>query len=398
MHGLNVILGFVVICILQSFAFAESNSPFYNSHIGWTYNYIIVLILLYIYVFNNKYVKISNVAILLSLCFSIEWVLEYFHSYGNMSVFSMLYQLVLISFCIFNEQIQAYVYKSFYWIMVLMSIAGIIAFTLYLSNIGPFSMEDFYDPSVVGVHYYANYILSYLFVPSIGFVRICGLFNEPGLFGTLGAMILIVERMKITKCNSLIFIACLLSFSMAFYVLIFFYLLFTIVVKRNIKLLVYVFILIGILIYCIFNYLDADNFDFFLNRFVYDDGHFAGDLRASNELDMYWEKVSKSVEYSIFGLGEYLPPTGSSSYKILIIRHGYFGVSLILLPLLYSMLLLSKKDRDIAILCVLFIMSIYQRPQIFNIVYFVILIGGIRHIKQNKANKKNNLYENKQIS
>lgn len=385
-HGKLVSAGFVVICVLQCFAFTESGSPFYNQSFGWSFNFIIVFILLGVYLRFGDITSVNGVAIWFTICFFTNWLLELYHSYGSMTLFSSLYPIVLSSFVLLKNEIKERAFCYFRIMFVIMSFCGIIAYFLYIFDLyPPLSFENMYDGTR---HQYANYGLAYLFVPTMGLTRLCGLFNEPGYFGTIGALVLIADKCRVNKCNIIIFFSCILSFSVAFFVLIFFFIFLQSFFKKNYSIIFFILIF-GYIIYIVLSsLLDSDYLEMFIDRFMIEDGKLAGDLRISDNLDLFWTEICNDTEKSLFGLGKLLPPTGSSSYKILVIKHGIIGVFLIFAPFLFAAFSLCKKNTNAIILCTAFIISIYQRPQIFTLVYFLVLIGGIIHLK--KINIKNN--------
>ena len=96
-----------------------------------------------------------------------------------------------------------------------MSILGIIASFSFIFKLGlPYEIVPYY----FGDEYYINYYFAYLYWGgSEGVVfRLCGLFNEPGYFGTVSAILLINEKLHLKRIsNLLLFIAGFFTFSAA---------------------------------------------------------------------------------------------------------------------------------------------------------------------------------------
>lgn len=380
-NGIEVVITCIIICVFQSFAFSQENSPFYSATYGWLYLYLKLSLVLYLLLFKSRYFIFNWGVLLLLIALFTNWFLGYIHSYGKENFFTIVRVLIILPFCLLKNEIKAQVYVAFKNVLFLMSLLGIIVYAFYSFNlVAPVSVVEFYDNEYVSITYdYANYVVSYLAVPQIGFARLCGLFNEPGMLGTLGALVLVADRLRIDRKNVVIITACILAFSTAFYAIVFVYILIRGIVERNknIFFLVCLFLVLLVILTTIDFY--DERFAFFFNRFVFDDGDFAGNNRTTEPFELVWNSIINDSEKLWFGLGRYVPPLGSSSYKIFIINHGIFGTIMIFLPFVISALKDCNKHVNSYLLLLVFMISIYQRPQVFSIEYFIVLFGGIQH-------------------
>ena len=96
----------------------------------------------------------------------------------------------------------------------------------------------------------------------------------------------------------------------------------------------------------------------------------------------------------VFGRGFGATKGLGVSFKMIIVQLGYVGVLLT-----YGLLFLAgwkySKNNWIAISFLLcFVINVYQRTNIFNMNYFLILFGGLLYIQDSKnRTKTSNLYD-----
>lgn len=371
-----IAVGFLIIDILQSFAFALSDNTFYLSSIGWSFNYIILLISIGTYIICSEKgkIRIDNSRNLLIISFILYWVQTFIHSYGHLSIFSALTPIVLIGFVITSDDIIGGAYQLFYWVFVCISAVSIVAYFCYITGLlSPYAVMPYYEEYTVCE--YVSYIFSYILQP-MGLPRSCGLYNEPGMFGTMGALVLVAENMRINKWNIIIFIACLLTFSVAFFSLVAAYLFFRAMAQRKFKIVFALITLIGIIYYFSRVRTFDNNLSFFFRRFTFEDGALVADNRAIGS-ELVWNNVLNDKLKLLFGYGEYMVDGQVSSYRRLIINHGIIGTAIFLIPLFTGVIQYGKKRLDVIFLVLVFLISMYQRPEIFNMAYFVILVGSI---------------------
>ena len=369
---------FVLVGMLQTFAlFQGDNAGLYNSTIGNMANYLQLLFSIVALFFMSYSKNRDNVALLIFSAF-MAWFFDFAHTDDSVSVFSILTTLTLLVYLISNSEIKRASYILLRYVMIAMSFCGILscisfAFSVFL----PFSLVDYYT----GEHgdLYANFGVSYILVRMNDTFRLCGMFNEPGLMGTMGALTVIADKMKLNKGNIIIVIASFLTFSVAFFILITFYILAKGIIERNKKIILITPVLILSFLFLSQIEFENSNLSHFFNRFSFEDGNFAADTRVHDELQLLWNKVCSDSNLLWFGMGK-IPSTGSSSYKITIVKHGLIGFSLIFLPMIVGCLKLIKQNKNSILLVLSFILSIYQRPLVFNMFYFVILVGGITYI------------------
>ena len=375
-----VVFCFLVICMFQSFALFQPDSTLNHFSFKGTFVALSFFITVFVFVYSSKSFTVSSESILFSLSIIAFWFLELVHAYGKLTFLSSTVYLVFIPFLFLNKSIQERVFDAFSKVFFWVSLIGIVAFLVYIFNIvPPPSLVDYYEEDMISSSY-ANYYLSYLFVTDYGLTRLCGLFNEPGFFGTLAILLLISNRFQINKFSFVILIASLFTFSLAFVALLLIYFVLKAVFYRKFKFLFFILLLGGAVLYLTTIEVDDSNITFLLNRLFPEDGGLIKDNRATDELDKAWKIFINDSEKYLFGYGQHFDVRGAS-YKVMVMKHGFIGIAFVFIPFILACFKLTKKNKDCIIFILVFIISIYQRPQIFNLAYFVILTGGLLHLK-----------------
>jgi len=341
------------------------------------YKVLMVLFFL-VYVPRHKNDKMKNGLLGITLLF---FGFVHFFRDPSATIFSFVDLLILILFCSGNSIMQRTSYELFRKIFIGICFLGIIVFIGFvILGISPLTIDEFYEEGT-GNQYY-NYGVSIILVNQFGFLyRLCGLFNEPGMFGTFAALILIAEQYNYKKIgNWIIFIAGIFSFSLAFWALlvisVFCDVLFN---RRKSSIIILSCIIIGIGSLATVTTKSA-NFDRLFSRVALEEGgKLAGDQRTSDEFDAFYDNFKKSPEKLLFG-SSLDPSIIPSSYKRYIVQYGLILTLMIFIPLFISIMRMCKKNKWAYILTICFFVSIYQRPLVIDLIYFVILVGGIQYI------------------
>ena len=93
-------------------------------------------------------------------------------------------------------------------------------------------------------------------------------------------------------------------------------------------------------------------------------------MSGSKALFGYGNGYLSSIGYS----------SGASTYKTEIINYGILGFLIIYGLPIFAANKRAQKKRTAFALIICFTISIYQRPFIYSLVYFVVLFGGIEYI------------------
>ena len=339
--------------------------------------------------------KTSNLTAAISLVFCITFylLLSFLNSYKNDASFNVVLFAILMCFCFTNNIVRLYAFRIFRVFVVLSSLLGIVAFLSYVLSLGiPFRVVPYYDRIDTS---YIDYGFAYLTMKLFS-VRLCGLFNEPGYFGTMLALFLIADHVNLRRIeNIVLLIAGILTFSLAFFILVIIALVYKgFHSKRGVLIIVLFAVALAVALPNL-----ADKYpeiEALIMRFTFEDGEWVGDNRTTDVVDITFKQMINNGDKLFLGFGSgytnYLDETGTSSYKGFIIDFGLMGSFLIWGLLLVSSLLTikplnDKKYRYFFLLC--FFMSIYQRPYVVAITYLVVLLGGVLFCDSNNSIREN---------
>jgi hypothetical protein len=234
--------------------------------------------------------------------------------------------------------------------------------------------------SINGVYYreYIGMVILSSQIFQIGngmFFRLSGVFDEPGVIGTLSVLILVALRFDLKKWYGIIiFIGGLLSFSLVFYIVSFIY-----VIVYKIKYIVILPFIIILAIYAIENNNELVN-KYLVNRVTL---LFTDIDSVDNRVSACFESKYKdflSSESIYFGRGKDAQiDTGCdvSSWKMVVYNHGIVGFMLIIGIYILIILHILKTEKNLnkkvlILTCLAFALSFYQRPH-FSALYFLIL-------------------------
>lgn len=356
----------------------------------------------YFFLIAAKYNVISRKDIKLAF-FTIFLILLYSFRYDE--VYKILYSFlflcaVLVPFVLLINEIKLKIYDCFIKIIAISYIPAIIVAFLLLLGID-LSWDNLisYSTSKSNYRQYlwsANYAVYYGFSEQYFFSyggsidRICAMFNEPGVVGTVSALILISKKLKLDRLyEKIILIAGILSLSMAFYTLIGLYLLI-----KNKKHLILFFIAYILL----FSFTPKDSYLYnrILYRFEINSEGLAGNNRTNEGFEyVYKDFKAGNIKEQFWGIGEkeYFNKalnykSEALSWKTFMVINGYLLFILHVLFFLY--LSLKEKNKASIIFAVFYFMAIYQRPFDFSLGYWLIFFAGILYSLNKEKNTVNN--------
>lgn len=287
----------------------------------------------------------------------------------------------LLLFFLCDDETKERLYDAIFKYMVFVSIVGIVCYLSYVFNLGiPYKINNYY----FGDDIYVNYTLCYLITGSSKVVRLCGLFVEPGLFGTLLGLLICSSKLSFRKYTTYVLLfAGFLTFSLGFFYTIVLYFLLT--NFRNIKQLSVVLLFLLIIVAVVSS---LSFFNVSYNSFV--DRLFTSESlnRTSLKMDVWFNNWLKSDKI-LFGYGiGYYDFSYTLSYKQELLTFGIIGFIFEYCFLLYDSIKKCKNDYFALIFVLLFFINIYQRPEVYTLIYLVILYGGINNLTKNKDSEK----------
>lgn len=323
-------------------------------------------------------------------------IIRSFHTYdGSISFSGFLFSLLWIIFALAPDNIKKRTFIYFKNAFIIICIAGIICYLSYDLNLFlPYKVVNYYNNNAI-VENYIDYKFIFLYraSSSISLVRLCGICNEPGYFGTICALILCASSLNLKKkSNIIILIAGFLTFSLAFIITLVIYLLLKYL--KDVRTVILTVLLTCFYLFLLPNiYTGNPTIDRFIQRMTITDEGLAGDNRTTDELEYVFDDVVKNKP--LFGYGNnYIKSKnlkGSLSYKTYIIQYGFVGCILLWGSLLLAALYKNKNYLSI-IYIIAFFVNIYQRPNIMTLQYQILLFGGLAFINAKlraKANANN---------
>lgn len=370
----------------------------------------------YFLLISVKYKIISRENIKLAF-YTIFLVLLYSFRYEE--IYKILYSFlflcaVLIPFVLLTNEMKLKIYNFFIKMIAVSYIPAIIVAFLLLLGID-LSWDNLISYSTSKSHYRqylwsANYAVYYGFSEQYFFSyggsidRICAMFNEPGVVGTVSALILISKKFKLgTLYEKIILVAGILSLSMAFYLLIGLY-----IIAKNKK----YFVLCFIAYILIFTLTPKDSYLYnrILYRFEINSDGVAGNNRTNEGFEyLYKDFKAGGIKEQLFGMGEKMYfqkalnyKSEALSWKTFTVINGYF---LLIVHSLFFLYISFKERCKIAFIFTMFyFMSLYQRPFDFSLGYWLIFFAGIlyslneeKNTVNNKSLSRGNLNEEKSI-
>lgn len=335
------------------------------------WNFILGMILAYIF-YANKAIFSSKVRMLL-IAFLAILVLYWRTSGYNIFFFLLLSPVLMIPFC--NDSFANKAYQYFFTIYSVVIAISIVEYILaVLGVISPlFTIPPLNE--LKGDVYKVYFTMITLDTPP---VRFSGSYDEPGVVGTMSAIMLAKENFNYKdKRVIVVFLAGLLSMSLFFYIAVF--ICWVINILRKKKLITSVLLISAILSFAVFIIMRVPVLtEKIADRLSFDERteSFAGDNRVDKLIvaDYLDSMEGRTFWFGIEDKEGYLDLVeGSSSIFNTIIVHGWLFI--ICYSLYFVTYFYSYKERRVpfAIFVFLFLATIYQRPFMMFSYFFIFL-------------------------
>lgn len=217
------------------------------------------------------------------------------------------------------------------------------------------------------------------------FKRLCGIYDEHGMAGTVAGLLLAGNQFKLKKHKELVIILVggILSVSLAFFVIVGLYYVYVLLKNRKKKRLI---TLISLILICAGVLFLLRNNEV-VNRLVISRlriTYLMSNKRADSTFIALFSDFLRS-DNILWGYGNNNPifnTVDAASYKVLIYDIGFVGFFIYVLWFLYWGVRNAGKNIEALILLVLFMLSFLQRPWILYLYFMIILFGGIDKIRQ----------------
>ncbi|MGF9964011.1 transcriptional regulator [Bacillus rhizoplanae] len=297
----------------------------------------------------------------------------------------LLYSASLIPLILIRNEDRLNIYDKFIKVVALSLLPAIIIAIILLMGVdlqwSPLLSTSWTKP------YYRNYfnlsiytayggVSQQSFLPWGGSVdRICGMFDEPGVVGTISGLILISKGFSLKRIyEKIIFIAGIFSFSFAFFFMVFLYFLI-----KNVKYSIPIFVAFVIMMQTVPQ--DSYFYSKILHRFEITSDGIQGNNRTNEGFDNLYSDFLKN-DNVLLGIKEeeflYRAQYYGSealSWKTFVVIN---GLLLFIFHTLYFLgYTITLRDKRVWIFCMFYFFSIYQRPYDFSLGYWLIFFGGI---------------------
>lgn len=206
--------------------------------------------------------------------------------------------------------------------------------------------------------------------------RFCGMFDEPGVVGSIVTVLLFVERYNLKKIqNIILFLGGIFSFSFFFIVCSFLYMLYVSSNKvRFISLLI---------VLCLFLSTKNNDIIYYMvwDRFTIEDGKIKGDNRSTENLDDIYKQFLRSDDV-FWGRGvDYASRHEldlSCTYKLIVLNYGMVFFIVVCLAFLFNAYFVIKQLKYLILYSFLFLGMMYQRPGlVYDIPLFFLMFSSI---------------------
>lgn len=328
--------------------------------------------LLFLFIFNRQSI-ISDNNILLCLLLLILLL----YAYGIYDLHLYFYAPLLVFLFLLDEKKKCdfwETYTKIYAYIILVSfiiylLVVFVSFPLHYDVIDPIAKTKNY-----GYRAYPFLLISMTSEP-IANLRFHGVFDEPGVVGTISAIILLVEKFNLKKwTNIVLLVSGLFTFSFFFVSISIFFLFLNCRIK-------YIILIIGVFLF--FYQFTKD--DPALNQLIYSRFEFdqqrgiAANNRSSVVFDYNYSSFLHSNDVFL-GRGDGSVAeisNGISTYKAVIYERGIIYFTLAIVFFLLNALLKIKDKKNFILYCLLLLSSIYQRPDFFSPIFFFLYITSV---------------------
>lgn len=309
-------------------------------------------------------------------------------SFSFMTIQSIVTLSILLIFFQFETEAVKCIYEIFINIYVTLNVIGIIlsllrlvGIDLFWGNIYPSQNNDIY-------HHYIYSFLAVLCDEGRSYFRYCSIYNEPGVVGTVSALILCSRKYKINdKKNIILIIAGIMSMSTAFFVLSGLYIILKYISEKDIIKNVIIITLL-----C-FSFIFADSILYQNNesysRYVHDKiinfVAYGESNRSTSAMNKEFNNFLKQRKEILLGKGADARGVLVSNLTIKreIYQYGFMGLFLVFAAYFAIFHSVYEKDRNAIIFLIVYLASLYQRPYVLNAFALVIFYGGLYYSKVN---------------
>lgn len=294
---------------------------------------------------------------------------------NNQNLFGLANTIAIV-FMLFTSQ--EYVERSYYYFVRIIAVTMMLSLIVWVMvGVGVPLSAEVIDPLNELKKY--NYLAYPFLVISLDYtgtmldmLRFEGMFDEPGVIGTVSLLILSINRFNLRKWYNLVcFIGGVLSMSLFFYIGTMLYVLLMYILNKQYSISRRV---VGILLLFLGFIVMINNdttSELILGRMQYDKttNKISGDNRSDVYLDNYIDNIrgSSSYYWGVRNNSVIQEFAGSAGYKNAILMYGIVFIALyIILMSIYGSIYIYKDKWLYFTMVFIMIITLYQRPGFMN--------------------------------
>jgi len=341
--------------------------------------YLLIVIEFALTFLPQRRYKTTAVTILIAVWPVIYW--GYIHAWAfNIESLALTSPVIAFLFALQNDKVKKTVFLLFKKFLIFVSFIGIVCYFTYILKLSiPYSIEPYYD----GRPYqnYVNYFnVSFLYISGTN-IRICGIFNEPGWFGTTIGLMLCFENLDFKKIsNWVLIIAGLLTYSLAFVIIMA-----VGFILRNIENIRKWILIATLLCFALFALpsirTNNEQINHLIARLEITSKGLSGNNRSSSTVDNLLKETLTSYK-CMFGHGdgyaEYINGENETkqilTIKTELINFGIIGTFILYIVPLFFFLFSAHRNKKSLLFLICFWMSLYQRPWLYIVSNYMILL------------------------
>jgi len=329
--------------------------------------------------FKRVYTKYSIVLYVLTIIFYVT---------GDFTFLSLLVTMMLSTIYFVDKSFLRLIFNAYTFLISILLVPSIIQFILVLLG------ADF---SYVVLNPYVEakdeVYRAYTFFTTSSdtfslFPRFMSYFDEPGVLGSICAIILYIRKYNLKDIiNIPFFIAGLLSFSLYFYIVTFVFLI--LYISGFKRIIVSLFLLVSLI-----SLSSLENE--ILNQYIFDRIEYdevegiSGNNRTVGDFDEWFNKYKKTGD-AVLGYGrgsKQLYNPGGASYKDRIVEYGYLGFGLyLIMMILMGYSIYRKHLKTFLLFLFLYLSMLWQRPFIIDVAYMMLFLFITFLMEDNKIKR-----------
>ncbi|WWM72905.1 hypothetical protein RDG66_12900 [Vibrio cholerae] len=320
------------------------------------------------------------------------WIIYGFLPRGDEISFVSTGVMLILLYILSSEQIKTNAFKYFRRMLMFVLLVSLLQYPIialnFLEPIGQITPSSLIKLS--RGQYYNNYIFNvilndqYIQVFGLNFFRFSSVFDEPGLVGTISAILLFTyddrtDGKYFSLERKIYIISLILSFSLGGYLLYILGVILNEVIEKRKSIKKYV-VYVPMILSVAFLIFNSDAGEKYIIDRIWINGEFnLVSNRTDNQFNLIFDGFTQSSTRLIFGDGKDAHArlgVDVSSYKGFLYNFGVIGILYLALTMLYTALSFGRINIEMKILIfIILVINTYQRPIDFNYYYYFIFLS-----------------------